>query len=81
MQNQQYQVKVTEFIHNNNHTPLNEEHTPKYRWKIIYTVNQRKDTIPKKPKHRYYNPNPAPPMIRVLIKVHKNLVTIWEIIN
>jgi hypothetical protein len=46
MQKEQHQTKVTESVHSNNLTPLNQDPTPKFQRKIISIVNQCKDTVP-----------------------------------
>lgn len=81
MENQHHKNKLAEFIHDNDLTLLNQHPTPKYQRTIISTINHCKDMIPKELKHRYYNPNPTPFMIRALIKVHKNPMAIRPVIN
>jgi hypothetical protein len=68
-----YASKVTQYIRDNNLTPLTEDPIVKFERTIISTTNPCKDAVSKETEHKYYNPNPSSPTIRALVKFHRIL--------
>jgi len=78
---QQYQLKIHNFITNNNFQIAKTNPTKTYQNQVRKTINNSTRLI--KPEHRwkYVNLNPAEPTIRALIKLHKIDQPIRPIVN
>jgi hypothetical protein len=77
----EYEQKVKNFISNNETTETNGNITAKFQKDIRTTLNECKQKIDTDSKWRYTNLNPDNPLLKGLIKVHKENTPIRPIVN
>jgi hypothetical protein len=77
----EYEQKVENFISNNEAIEVNGNITDKFQKNLRSTINECKQIISTDSKWRYINLKQGTPVLRGLIKVHKEDTPIRQIVN
>jgi hypothetical protein len=77
----EYEHKVNSFISNSEATEANDNFTAKFQKDIRSTLNECRQIIDKNNKWKYINLNPCTPVMRGLIKIHKENTPIRPVVN
>ena len=78
---QQYNLKLQDFIQNNNLKTAHTDPTKTFQSQVRKTINNSKVFIPHESRWKYTNMNPSAPTIKGLIKVHKPSQPIRPLVN
>ena len=77
----EYEHKVNNFISNNEAIEINDNPTAKFQKDVRITLNECRHIIDTNNKWRYINLNPSTPVMRGLVKIHKEDTPVRPIVN